>query len=195
MTKELFSKYIFLKYLGEFVSEIIYTHIIASKHSKNGAILASPRKYFGAKIRETERRIRFAERLATKVFIRSEDTNDGMAPKVYEGQRVEGVSDVTVNGQPFLPRTTGFFNRYEEFAWGYSGGGPLALAVALLADNLESKNLENVEDLVFELRHSFVQEKIETIKTDKWSMTSEDIKQWLEWKGVTRQGQHVQVKY
>ncbi len=55
--------------------------------------------------------------------------------KVYRGTRESGDCVVTVNGTPLDPRLDLRILSTEGFEWGYDGGGPSQLALAILADH------------------------------------------------------------
>ena len=59
--------------------------------------------------------------------------------KLYRGQRASGACDVTVDGAPLGARLE--LRNYSEhgFEWGYDGGGPRQLALAILADHFDDE--------------------------------------------------------
>jgi hypothetical protein len=56
--------------------------------------------------------------------------------KIYRGERRDGASNVTVDGQPLSPRFDLRNHSPTGFEWGYAGSGPAQLALALVADAL-----------------------------------------------------------
>jgi hypothetical protein len=55
--------------------------------------------------------------------------------KIYHGQRTPQGTDVTVDGKPLDPRVDLRAMSKVGFEWGYSGAGPMQLALAILADH------------------------------------------------------------
>ncbi|MGB0750202.1 MAG: DUF6166 domain-containing protein [Magnetospiraceae bacterium] len=93
--------------------------------------------------------------------------------KVYEGIRgPEGVL-VTVGGTPLDPRLDLRQHSMDGFEWGYEGGGPQQLALALLADALgdDSKALAEYRE--------FVKTTIVHLEEQGWSLTDTQIRQTI----------------
>ena len=57
--------------------------------------------------------------------------------KRYEGRRRFSATKVTVDGRPLRFRRDLQCHSPAEFEWGYGGGGPAQLALAILADHLD----------------------------------------------------------
>jgi hypothetical protein len=123
----------------------------------------------------------------------------GGAMKVYEGKRMKvadpflGVGTsrhsgwvehtalvVTVNGQPLDPRLD-FENRSPTgFECGYMGSGPRQLAIAILADFLGPRFLEDRDRAAY-LSYYFMSDVIAQLPRDHdWQLTAEEIEQFLE---------------
>ena len=94
--------------------------------------------------------------------------------KVYRGRRGANGTVVTVNDQPLAPRTDlGSFSE-TGFEWGYNGGGPNQLALAILSDYFGdgAKALN--------LYKGFCQSVISMIKGDEWTLSDTQIDNSLE---------------
>lgn len=89
--------------------------------------------------------------------------------KVYKGIREGGKSVVTVNGTLLDPRKDLRIMSTEGFEWGYDGGGPSQLALAILADHFgdDQKALTHYK--------FFRATAIAMIRTDEWSLNTDQI--------------------
>lgn len=93
--------------------------------------------------------------------------------KVYEGLRGPEGCVVTVNGQPLDPRVDLRVHSHDGFEWGYEGGGPLQLALALLADVLDDDAQALVE------YRDFMRSTVVNLDDGRWSLTDTQIRQTL----------------
>lgn len=94
--------------------------------------------------------------------------------KVYRGKRGTSGCAVTVDGEPLDPRTDIKTLSSSGFEWGYEGGGPGQLALAVLADHFgdDSKALA--------LFASFRGNVIATLDNEEWVLTSDRIEAALQ---------------
>jgi len=89
--------------------------------------------------------------------------------KVYKGVRESERSIVTVDGLPLDPRMDLRILSTEGFEWGYDGGGPSQLALAMLADHFgdDQKALTHYR--------FFRATAIAMIREDEWSLDTDQI--------------------
>ncbi len=89
--------------------------------------------------------------------------------KVYQGNREPDGIRVTVDGQPLDPRFDLRTLSSSGFEWGYDGGGPGQLALAILADHFgdDAKALSQYKNLRSGL--------IAAIREDAWRLDSATI--------------------
>jgi hypothetical protein len=100
--------------------------------------------------------------------------------KIYEGSRAnpeeETASDVlvTVNGNPLSPAPSLKIVNHSPtgFAWGYYGSGPAQLALAILLDCMEDK------DIATRYYQDFKSEVVSQFG-DKWKITEAEIQDFL----------------
>src|SRR5712671_5652494 len=113
--------------------------------------------------------IQGARRTAGGFVSRTTERNPWRCPvKRYEGKRCNGIAEVSINGVPLNPRLDLHKHSITGFEWGYCGGGPAQLALALLADHLanDAKAMALYQD--FKLR------VIARLSHSGWSLTSTD---------------------
>ena len=93
--------------------------------------------------------------------------------KVYRGRRDPAGCEVTVDGKPLDPRLTLRAFSTAGFEWGYTGGGPSQLALAILADHFgdETRALSQHKD--------FCQNVIAVIRDDEWTLSGDEIERAL----------------
>lgn len=99
----------------------------------------------------------------------------------YKGSYdTENWYQVTKNDKPFdhQPSLKVRNHSPDGFAWGYGGSGPAQLALAIL---LEETNRRAAEALY----QQFKAEVIAALSKDNWSLTSDDVRDWLQEKGLT----------
>ena len=89
--------------------------------------------------------------------------------KVYRGTRESGDCVVTVNGTPLDPRLDLRTLSSEGFEWGYEGGGPSQLALAILADHFAD------DGKAVNQYRSFRGAVIAMIRDDEWTLDSDRI--------------------
>jgi Family of unknown function (DUF6166) len=89
--------------------------------------------------------------------------------KIYKGRREGWAIHVTVDGYPLNPRLDLWDYSPNGFEWGYDGGGPSQLALALLADCL----CDDMEAL--RLHHNFKRAALVSLYHDHWMFREEDI--------------------
>lgn len=94
--------------------------------------------------------------------------------KTYTGKRDAGGARVERNGRPFTAARSLKVRNHSPtgFEWGYGGSGPAQLALALLLDNCD-------KETALALYQRFKFEKIGGLNRDQWSMTSDDIVEWV----------------
>ena len=94
--------------------------------------------------------------------------------KMYKGVRTAQGCEVTVDDQPLDPRMDLGHSSDGGFEWGYEGGGPQRLALALLADHCGNgqQALDNYP--------VFTESVIAELKGDEWSLTSDQIQSALD---------------
>lgn len=93
--------------------------------------------------------------------------------KVYRGERTAAGCRVTVDGAPLDPRHDLRTFSSEGFEWGYDGGGPRQLALAILADHFERAETALAHHDRFRLN------LVIGLRDDLWSITSRDIERAL----------------
>ena len=100
-------------------------------------------------------------------------------PKVYAGRSVKGRKEVTVREfettQPL--RCLDFCT--PTFAWGYHGGAPDELAIAILADHFHSPSTV-VERRVLALYRAFAHEVVAKFSHNgAWTLQGELVEKWI----------------
>ena len=93
--------------------------------------------------------------------------------KRYEGKRRWSICTVTVDGQPLNPRLDLKNHSPDGFEWGYGGSGAAQLSLAILADHLPDTQQ------ALDFYHRFKWAAIAQFPRRKWSLTSNEIDQWL----------------
>lgn len=89
--------------------------------------------------------------------------------KVYRGERTSRGCRVTVNGDPLDPRVDLRTFSDQGFEWGYDGGGPRQLALAIIADHF-------TEAQTVLLHHEkFLLNFVVGLRDDHWTLTSSDV--------------------
>jgi len=93
--------------------------------------------------------------------------------KVYSGRRTADGCEVTVDGKPLDPQLSLRTLSTTGFEWGYEGGGPSQLALAVLADHFGdgAKALSQYKEFRLSV--------IGMIRDDEWTLTSNDIERVL----------------
>lgn len=94
--------------------------------------------------------------------------------KIYKGSRVGQNCLVMVDDRPLDPRYDLKALSSSGFEWGYEGGGPSQLALAILADLLEDDAKALAE------YRNFLKSTIVNLADDKWELEGADIKRSLE---------------
>jgi hypothetical protein len=96
-------------------------------------------------------------------------TAEGTGMKVYRGERSGAGCLVTVNGQPLDPRYDLMSLSLEGFEWGYDGGGPGQLALAILADHFgdDERALSGYKD--------FRSTVVSMLRADEWELTNRQV--------------------
>lgn len=89
--------------------------------------------------------------------------------KIYVGQRGLEGCQVTVNGKPLPLRLDLLSLSPDGFEWGYSGGGPGQLALAILAEHLNDDSRAKTE------YPRFRDTIIATFTDDNWSLDESQI--------------------
>lgn len=100
-------------------------------------------------------------------------------PTIYEGHRDNiDRAQVTKDDAPFLPDySLSFCNHSPDgFNWGYGGGGPAQLALALLLDVCKDEGMEN--DIALRYYQKFKREFVSRWDSD-WVVTSSAIVGWM----------------
>lgn len=82
-------------------------------------------------------------------------------------------NQVLVNGEVLDPRLDLENKSPTGFAWGYPGSGPAQLALAILADHLGD------DDIALRLYQDFKREFITTAPEEGFTLTSEQVSEWL----------------
>lgn len=93
--------------------------------------------------------------------------------KIYKGSRVGQRCLVTVDDTPLDPRYDLKALSNSGFEWGYEGGGPSQLALAILADLFDDDGRAINE------YKNFLKSTIANIQDDKWRLESPDIERSL----------------
>lgn len=99
--------------------------------------------------------------------------------KVYSGALVNGRREVSVQGDTsMLPlRCLDFFT--PGFGWGYHGGAPDELAIAILHDYFGSRR-PVVAERVLNLYRAFADEVVSKFAYDRrWSLTAGLVEDWV----------------
>jgi hypothetical protein len=94
--------------------------------------------------------------------------------KVYRGKREAGGCTVTVDGEPLDPRLDIKTLSSSGFEWGYEGGGPGQLALAILADHFGDGGK------ALALFASFRGNVIANLGSEQWILTSDKIESALQ---------------
>ncbi len=93
--------------------------------------------------------------------------------KIYRGERVGAKCRVTVDGDPLYPRLDLRRHAEEGFEWGYDGGGPRQLALAILADNFTKDETALTHQERFRLNF------VAALRDDVWTLTSAEVESAL----------------
>lgn len=93
--------------------------------------------------------------------------------KIYSGERRPGGCYVTVNGEPLDARLDLRNYSGSDFEWGYDGGGPRQLALAIVADHFadEQAALQHHEKLLLNV--------LVGLRDDQWSLTTGEVESAL----------------
>lgn len=94
--------------------------------------------------------------------------------KIYQAVRTEAGAVVCVNGRELQPRYDLRNHSPAGFEWGYGGSGPAQLALAILADFLGDDETAQI------LYQKFKRECIAPIAKERWTMSSQEIRDWLQ---------------
>jgi hypothetical protein len=89
--------------------------------------------------------------------------------KFYRGIRRNGACEVTVNDTPLPHRLDLKTLSSSGLEWGYDGGGPGQLALAILADHLGN------DDLALSLYKNFRGDVIANLQQDEWTLNTNRI--------------------
>ncbi len=89
--------------------------------------------------------------------------------KIYRGERTSSGCEVTVNGEPLGARIDLRNYSANGFEWGYDGGAPRQLALAILA--------EHFSDAADALLHheKFLLNFVVGVRDDNWTLTSAEV--------------------
>ena len=90
--------------------------------------------------------------------------------KVYRGKRLDGGTEITVNGKPLRHVVR---HSPTGMEWGYGGSGPADLALSILTDCF---NVPEVERLY----GSFKWEIVAGLPRENWELTEEQIREWAD---------------
>jgi hypothetical protein len=93
--------------------------------------------------------------------------------KTYTGKRTASGTIVTVNGQPLNPRNDIRCHSPTGFEWGYGGSGSAQLALAILTDHIGDDRIAQA------YYQDFKWQVIAPIQTPTWSLTEEQVAEWL----------------
>ena len=93
--------------------------------------------------------------------------------KIYQGERTSRGCRVTVGGEPLDPRLDLRTFSDQGFEWGYDGGAPRQLALAIIADHFT--------DTQAALMHHerFLLNFVVGLRDDQWTLTSSDVESAL----------------
>lgn len=164
----------------------LFTHLIERGASPTQALDYWMIKVLGKRLVQwatvrgtTGQAIRDSIRAAEEALEPGADSASEMAyepfQRTYRGQRGEGTTEVSADGHFVYPRReVSTYASSGKLTWGYRGAGPYQLAVALLADALETDDipLEAVNEFV-----SFL--NAESGDEDEWTLTQETIRAWV----------------
>ncbi len=89
--------------------------------------------------------------------------------KIYRGQRTTRGCQVTVNGEPLDPRLDLRTFSDQGFEWGYDGGAPRQLALAIIADHFADSQTALQHHDKFRLNF------LVGLRDDQWTLTSSDV--------------------
>ncbi len=89
--------------------------------------------------------------------------------KVYRGERTSRGCQVTVNGEPLGPRLDLRTYSDQGFEWGYDGGGPRQLALAIIADHFTDAQTALLH------HEKFLLNFVAALRDDQWTLTSSDV--------------------
>ncbi len=91
--------------------------------------------------------------------------------KLYEGVRTEIGCKVTADGQP-LDMRMDLRKHSDRPEWGYAGGGPAQLALALLADAVG-------DEIAMEKHQKFKRAIVAGFEHEGWILTQAEIRSWI----------------
>ncbi len=89
--------------------------------------------------------------------------------KVYRGRREGADCKVTVDFSPLDPRADLFTMSSSGFEWGYEGGGPRQLALAILADHFSN------DATALAQFKQFCSGLVSMLREDEWTLDSDTI--------------------
>jgi hypothetical protein len=93
--------------------------------------------------------------------------------RIYDKQVSVGVR-VTVDGEVFSPRRSRLVKDISQnFEWSYSGAGPMQLALALVLDATDDRDLA-------ELIYPYFRYVVMCWPSEGWSITAGEIQTWVE---------------
>ena len=92
--------------------------------------------------------------------------------KAYEGVRTEDGCTVTVDGRAIDMRMD-LRKHADRPEWGYSGGGPAQLALAILADAVG-------DEVALDLHQKFKRKVISQLPREEWTLTQADVRSMLD---------------
>lgn len=91
-------------------------------------------------------------------------------PKIYRGERQADTVKVTVDGAPLDPRYDLRQLSQSGFEWGYTGAGPMQLALAILADHYDDRGARALNDY-----RRFCELEVAEFDENEWSFAAERI--------------------
>lgn len=112
---------------------------------------------------------------------RVEQLLGGAALKYYEGKRRQGLGVVTVNGYPLNPRFDLRTYSPSGFDWGYTGGGPAQLALALVSDVLG-------DDAAKRWHRDFKDLVVASSAHNEWALSDDQIRYAVQSLGTVKKG-------
>lgn len=94
--------------------------------------------------------------------------------RLYDRQMIVGVR-VTVDGEPLSPERAQRLRRTAQgYEWGYGGGGPALLALALVLDATHDR------DLALRTYHWFKWGVVSMFLHDEWEITAAEVRRWVQ---------------
>ena len=97
--------------------------------------------------------------------------------RTYTGRRIAGDGcRVNVDGSE-LPIRRDLLDHSLDFEWGYAGSGPAQLALALLADYMQSSSdPDDCESEAVRLHQQFKLDVVTRLPHERWLITSDQIR-------------------